>query len=760
MIRRVLIVILLIISSVFLSAQNSTPSNATATFPRLIRYSGTLLSKKSSLVGVTFAFYREETGGAPLWVETQNVQVDENGHFSALLGSTKSEGVPMELFVAGQPRWIGAKPESQNALPRVLLISVPYALKAGDAETLRGLPPSAFVQSSGSTRQSSMDVSASTAGGIPQALQTNASTGTQNYLAKWLDATTLGNSTILDTGTNVGLGTVSPLATLHVQGPNAEELGQKNANGALLIQGAGTFAASMGTKDDYIPGHQYFWIQSRYMDNAIFRNLVLNPSGGNVGVHTRLPLAQFHIQGPNSEELSQKTANGAVLIQGAGTFAASMGTKDDYVAGHQYFWIQSRYVDNAIFRHIVLNPSGGNVGIGTTAPSSKLSVAGTIESTSGGFKFPDGSILGSAINIPTVTTSVNYTGSTGDQILKAVQKQPGNPESKGFNASGVPSGLRGDSTTTTGYAAGVFGSASSPLAPGVAGINVSSCPAPPAKCNAYGVFGWSVIAINGAGVWGQADAVAGASNVGVYGESKGDAGTGVEGYANNSASGDGTGVYGLTNAPNGAGVWGDSQATTGSNIGVYGSVSVTTGVAGQFDSPTNGTILLGRSGGASKTKVFRVDSTGKGFFNGGTQTGGADFAESVDVLGDPAQYEPGDVLMIDETGHRRLSLATGAYSTKVAGIYSTKPGVLATPHTMEDPQLANEVPLAIVGIVPCKVSAENGAIHAGDLLVTSTRPGYAMKGTEVRKMMGAVLGKALGSLDRGTGVIEVLVSLH
>jgi hypothetical protein len=268
-----------------------------------------------------------------------------------------------------------------------------------------------------------------------------------------------------------------------------------------------------------------------------------------------------------------------------------------------------------------------------------------------------------------------------------------------------------------------------------------------------------VLATRGTGVWGQADNTS-EDNVGVYGQASGQFGTGVFGYAANNSAGDGTGVYGLTVAPNGAGVWGYSKAASGSTVGVYGAVVATTGYAGQFDAPTGGNILLGRSGTSSFTNVFRVDANGKGYFNGGTQTSGADFAESVDAIGGVAQYQPGDVMMIDSTGTRRLALANGVYSTKVAGIYSTKPGVLATPHEIDDSSVNNEVPLAIIGIVPCKVSAENGPIHAGDLLVTASRPGYAMKGTDRRRMMGAVVGKALGSLDKGTGTIEVLVSLH
>src|SRR5579871_2273848 len=97
----------------------------------------------------------------------------------------------------------------------------------------------------------------------------------------------------------------------------------------------------------------------------------------------------------------------------------------------------------------------------------------------------------------------------------------------------------------------------------------------------------------------------------------------------------------------------------------------------------------------------------------------------------------------------------------VAGIYSTKPGLLGTTHHIDDPNgRSGEVPLAIVGIVPCKVSAENGPIARGDLLVTSSRPGYAMRGTDRARMLGAVVGKALEPLPDGSGMIQVLVTLQ
>lgn len=137
---------------------------------------------------------------------------------------------------------------------------------------------------------------------------------------------------------------------------------------------------------------------------------------------------------------------------------------------------------------------------------------------------------------------------------------------------------------------------------------------------------------------------------------------------------------------------------------------------------------------------------------------GGDYAESVDVTGSRTSYEPGDVLVIDPGTPGKFLKSAEAYSTLAAGIYSTKPGTVGRRQaTVKSP---DEVPMALVGIVPTKVSAENGPIKAGDLLVTSSTIGYAMKGIDRSRLTGAVIGKALGPLDSGTGVIEVLVTLQ
>src|SRR5580698_703282 len=116
-----------------------------ATVPSLIKFSGAVESASNHVIGVTFALYKDERERIPLWIETQNVLLDDTGRFDVQLGATVPEGMPKELFASGEARWISVQPQGQPEQPRVLLLSVPYALKAADAQTLGGLPASAFV---------------------------------------------------------------------------------------------------------------------------------------------------------------------------------------------------------------------------------------------------------------------------------------------------------------------------------------------------------------------------------------------------------------------------------------------------------------------------------------------------------------------------------------------------------------------------------------------------------------------------------------
>ncbi len=168
----------------------------------------------------------------------------------------------------------------------------------------------------------------------------------------------------------------------------------------------------------------------------------------------------------------------------------------------------------------------------------------------------------------------------------------------------------------------------------------------------------------------------------------------------------------------------------------------------------NGPLKLTAGTGASMTYS---DGTVQSTAWNGTTCGG-DYAESVDIVGDRKAYEPGDVLVIDTKVEGSFVKSSEPYSTAVMGIYSTKPGL--TGRRQLTPKSEEEIPMAMIGIVPTKVTTENGPIRPGDLLVTSSTPGYAMKGTDRSRLMGAVIGKAMGHLDLGRGLIEAGVTLQ
>jgi len=61
----------------------------------------------TGVFGVMFAIYDQQAGGAPLWMEVQNVEADEHSRYSIVVGSTKSEGIQPELFGQDKTLWLG-----------------------------------------------------------------------------------------------------------------------------------------------------------------------------------------------------------------------------------------------------------------------------------------------------------------------------------------------------------------------------------------------------------------------------------------------------------------------------------------------------------------------------------------------------------------------------------------------------------------------------------------------------------------------------
>ena len=233
-----------LISSAAGQAQHSLPPNTSAVVPALVNFNGVLTGPGgkplTEITGVTFFLYQSQQGGAPLWMETQNVQPDENGRYAVMLGSTTNAGLPSSLFSTGEARWLGVQAQGQAEQPRVPLASVPYAMKAVDAQTVGGLSPSAFLLAPSTNGEAAAagashpsTVSRSVGGG-----------GTADYIPIWTDSSgDLGDSVMFQSGSGstarIGINTAAPATTLDVQGGAI-------VRGALTLPATGTATASRG----------------------------------------------------------------------------------------------------------------------------------------------------------------------------------------------------------------------------------------------------------------------------------------------------------------------------------------------------------------------------------------------------------------------------------------------------------------------------------------------------------------------------------
>jgi hypothetical protein len=275
-----------------------------------------------------------------------------------------------------------------------------------------------------------------------------------------------------------------------------------------------------------------------------------------------------------------------------------------------------------------------------------------------------------------------------------------------------------------------------------------------------GVAGQSV---TGVGVQGYSDSgpgVTGQSGTpGGVGQSGTSSGTGVHG-----TSVSGFGVYGETSSADAAGVAGVNPAGDGvrgtSNSPLHAGVAATNSSAPTGDVPSGFAIWAG----SNNTGIY-VQGTPAGYFAGDVLvTGdlvlinGGDIAEDFDVEEHDGNCEPGSVLVISADG--KLGASDVPYDTRVAGVVSgagdLKPGVVL----QRIPSALPRTPIALVGKVFCKVDATYGKIAAGDLLTTSRTPGHAMKASDKSQALGAILGKALASLEEGCGLVPIMVSLR
>jgi hypothetical protein len=339
-------------------------------------------------------------------------------------------------------------------------------------------------------------------------------------------------------------------------------------------------------------------------------------------------------------------------------------------------------------------------------------------------------------------------------------------------------GILGQTDGTTGGSIGIRGFTSNTTTSSGTFVGVQGdCNTPSA--NGYGVFGQILNAGPGRGVFGQT----GGSGFGVYGINTSvtaGSGTGVYGQGAFGLQGattfnGGFGAFGTASGGTGYGVFGTTGSTAGTGTGVYAQMGGTSptvigssnaliaNYAGSTASSTTSNNIAIFTFGS--TREFRFANNGQAFTvtGGAWNSGGADLAEAFDVVGTKSTYEPGDVLVLSASAVYHLDKCSVPYCNRVAGVYATAPGVVLGFDGVngDSAMLSAKVPMGVIGVLPTKVCGENGAIAIGDLLVTSSTPGCAMKGDEDKLRFGNILGKAMEPFNgKGTRVIKVLVGKY
>jgi len=457
--------ILILISSGLTQTRSSLPASQNQTqfrVPRVIQIHGALNEAngqpQNGTVGITLSLYSEQTGGAALWQEFQNVTLDSSGHYTVLLGANTAEGLPLDLFTSGEARWLGVQMSGFDEQPRTLMVAVPYALKAADAETLGGKPVSAFITTDTNTSLSHNQTSVVN-GGSPSSANVTGS-GSQNVIPKFdASGTNLIGSILFDDGTHLGVGTQSPSFQFDAQNTDASAAGANlfriqtpSVNGATMhFISTSANGRHFGFGSNFILGVGEFGIYD-YTPGSRAARLWIDANGtvgvgtfGGGGNFTR-PAYTLDVQNTDSSGLGQHifriqtpSSNGAVMhLVSTSANGRDWAFGSNFILGKGEFGIYD-YTANA--NRIFINGTG-NVGIGTTTPSQALEVSGNLKSS--GLMFPDGTTMtsGNSVNgALTVLGGIQLTVAGQGIVVKSPDgtkcKQIGIDNSGNLNATAV-----------------------------------------------------------------------------------------------------------------------------------------------------------------------------------------------------------------------------------------------------------------------------------------------------------------------------------
>jgi hypothetical protein len=473
--------------------------------------------------------------------------------------------------------------------------------------------------------------------------------------------------------------------------------------------------------------------------------------------------------------------NGETLAPRQAITSAPYAQRSD----NTYFADYSSYADGAGYAYAPWLTSGldlyytdGNVGIGTVAPTAKLEIAG--EPGVDGVKFPDGSLqttaaIGGGDSVWSLNGVSTYYNAGNVGIGRAspafkldVNSSSGFGARIGMQAAGggalVVASNPGDNRVyLEAYNSTDNGSATEMLITGYAGGVLPQLQISATKVGIGTAVPSAKLHVRNTGLFSGGDAVFGETTAhrGVVGRATDLAG--IAGQFTNTAGGVALKADGsLVVEQSGAGAellrlnterpWAFKQAYTGSG----------TALRLQPDTGLKSFEIVG-AGGTVVATFWANDADPQVIVNGKLitkvlQITGADLAENFPTSGD--KVEPGTVMEIDPDNPGRLRMAREAYNQRVAGVVSGANDFPAGAILGNLPGSEDATPIALSGRVWTYCDAGEAAIAPGDLLTTSATAGHAMKAADRDRAHGAVIGKAMTSLESGRGLVLVLVNLQ
>jgi len=637
---------------------------------QVIRFSGVvenaLGEPLTGVQGLTFALYREQEGGAPLWLETQNVALDEQGRYAVLLGNASPGGLPLELFSSNEARWLGVQVNLPGEVeqPRVLLVSVPYALNAANAETLGGQPASAFVLADPSPDREGAGfttASARAASSDEPFLNIAAITGgTPGTLGKFdTDGTSLVNSVVSESNGNVGMGTTGPNRPLEISAPGGGE-GTVWATVRLsdVYDRAGYYGEWAMTNAGGSPSQfRYDFNLRDYATNGNPITPLTIQGDGNVGVGLTNPTQKLDVAGTvkatafvgdGSGLTGIATTGGAnsftamqsvTVSSGSSAVSGTNSSTTDFEAGvvgnasggsGQIYGLLGSTNSNAGFGG-ALGTTDGAAGVrGVASTGATNGVIGENSSTSNnaaGVRGRASATTGQTVGVHGITNS-----STNNAVgVVGTANNTGTSVGPPGVGSGIVTGVQGNTNSITNNAAGVRGNAR----------NNGGCPPETPQC---GIGLGAVIGVQGntnsisdfaTGVMGSASGTTGRTfGVAGFTSSTSDFAAGTQGFAL-AGSGRTFGVQGITNSTtdNAAGVIGEAVGETGETAGVQGYTNSTTNGSAGVEGSANGAtgLIFGVFGETQSNHELAAGvaglSAGEGTPAGSGVLGGA-FAET------------------------------------------------------------------------------------------------------------------------------------